>query len=118
MRRTPKPLPRKLHMPSGEWSYDVGKAGIRIRTPDCERTVYVTADKLLGESMRDIRNARNWRRNRWDYICNPQDYDNPFERPDLGDVTPAKVWQYVACHLLGEAKPQGRRSRARCRKAR
>jgi hypothetical protein len=117
MTRTPKPLPRKLHMPSGVWSYKVGGTGVRIRTPDCLKTVYVPADKLLGEDMDDIYYARRWRRLRYDWVCRPQNSDNPFERPELGDITPAKVWQYVACHLAGTVKPKARKARARCRRA-
>jgi len=107
MRRTPNPLPRKLHMPSGVWSYDVGKSGVQIRTPDCEKTVYVGLDKLLGESMRDIKMARDWGSRRDWYSLWPQDYDKPLERTTLGDVTPAKVWQYIACYMGGAIKAAG-----------
>lgn len=54
-KRTPEPLGRKIHLRSGEWSYETGSAGVRVRTPDCSNTTYIGLDKLLGMSMEDAK---------------------------------------------------------------
>lgn len=54
-KRTPDPLKRKIHLTSGEWSYETGSSGVRVRTPDCENTTFVGLDKLLGMDMEEAK---------------------------------------------------------------
>jgi hypothetical protein len=42
------PLGRKIHLPTGTWSYQIGKSGVNIRTPDLTNTQYVEYTKLFG----------------------------------------------------------------------
>jgi len=47
-------LTRKIHLPSGEWSYSMGGTGVRIRTPDCKQTYYASFTTLLDVDRDEI----------------------------------------------------------------
>lgn len=105
MQRKPKPLPRKLHLPDGIWSYQPGKVGVKIRTPDNLRSYYVKLPDLLGVPMAEIRRARGWNRLRHEWWTGCPWFGGgefPRERPTCGDVTPAKVKDYVMRVLAGK----------------
>ncbi len=84
-----KPLPRKIHLPSGEWSYKVGRSGVRIRTPDCSKTDYVPFETLLGLSQSQVDDMK------FDF--------SEVNKPMFSDthVTPAAVKDYVEKTLQG-----------------
>lgn len=49
----PRPLKKKIHITdhgetNGEWSYQIGRNGVRIRTPDMKTTVYKGFHDLLN----------------------------------------------------------------------
>lgn len=47
-RHQPHPLPRRLHLSDGEWSYQIGDHGVRIRCPDLGKTTYVHFGKMTS----------------------------------------------------------------------
>jgi hypothetical protein len=56
---TLKPLPRRIHLRSGTWTYRVGPSGVQIRDPELTRTVFVRLPSILGVSWDAIeRSAR------------------------------------------------------------
>ena len=72
MKRIPKELPRKIHFSKNEiWSYRIGKVGVIIRTPACDKTIYIQVDKLLGISFCDITYSWDRRRQRWTVMVRP-----------------------------------------------
>jgi len=51
---------RKIHLPSGVWTYVIGKSYVNIRDPNGKRTNVDTA-VLIGEKYEDIERAQ-WNR--------------------------------------------------------
>jgi len=49
----PLPFARKISLPSGEWSYEIGKKAVNIRTPNCKYTQKVTFHQITGSSPTD-----------------------------------------------------------------
>jgi hypothetical protein len=53
------PLPRKIHMGTGEWSYQIGKTGVNIRTPDLTKTQFIPFTKMFGMTPAEVEAAHD-----------------------------------------------------------
>jgi len=43
-----KPLKRKIHLPSGVWTYVIGQKSVKIRNPECTKSYVVDFSKISG----------------------------------------------------------------------
>ncbi len=61
MPRKTQPFAREIHLPSGIWSYQVGKRYMRIRSPNCSRTTVVSLHTMLGLTPEDFERSK-WKK--------------------------------------------------------
>ena len=48
MNKASNPLKRKIHIGNAEWSYVIGRTGIKVRNPDLTKTTYVQYETMYG----------------------------------------------------------------------
>ena len=53
------PLPRKINLPSGEWSFQIGRTGVNIRNPTLTKTTFVSYQDLFHMTPEEIERMKD-----------------------------------------------------------